>query len=160
MEDQTINQRLNAYETILNEYLNKTGVSRIKYSADVDNYLSLTQEQIRAMDEEELGEAAILLSQYALYLQKEENHHRTRTKWAEHVLNAIVNRQLSNFGGQYTTTAEKKAKIIQADSAAQTVNKIFVYAEGYASEIAFLAKGVHNLVDCIKDQKWTKRNQK
>lgn len=147
------NEQLKEFEEVLDEYRTRLGLDNIQMSSDAIKYLSLTFGQVKGMSEEEANYASFALSQYAAYIQTEQNRHTSRVGWAEDKLGKIIAVKSQGGNNQYTKYELLKAQIIVGDSAAQALNNIILHAQARSNELDSISDKIIFMSVRMKDVK-------
>ena len=78
------------YKTELDKWIKSLGLPQHQPSnIEIENILGFTKELLREQSSVELSEDAIILAQYALFLQQKLNECKTFIKWSNQVTNRI-----------------------------------------------------------------------
>lgn len=156
-------ERLAAYEKVLDEFVSKTGLQTVLYSADIEALLNLDDETIRSMNAEDCAIAASLTARYVINLAKELNRQQVRLNWANRQLDMLVAKEANNYGDKYTKYDQKRNMVIAGDSAAQQLWNIINYAEGRVTElnnqtinVSRYASTLEKVADAKKTSEWAK----
>lgn len=106
------NKRLTALLEDMDSYLSSHGLGKNTYNAVVDQYMNISPDVLSKMSADQLGEASYLLSQYALYLQREINQKKAILDWSDRNIDKLVMPILSNYGDKWTKFEEKRMSAI------------------------------------------------
>jgi len=157
--ESTVDDLWQQFEEASQQYIATLGLNKIKYNKEVDEYLTLTREQLYSMPSTTLGEAAFLLAQYAACLQKEFNEHQVKLNWAQHNMNVRYGKVCKNYGNQYTKFEERKVMALGEDRALQLLNKMSLYASSHIKNLDMMANRVSVMQKTLSDLQYTKRRQ-
>ncbi len=79
------------YKEQLNQWCRSLGLSQYQPpNHEIELILSFTRETLREQSSVDLSESAILLTQYALFLQQKDNECKTFIKWSDQVANRLL----------------------------------------------------------------------
>ena len=106
-------------------------------SNEATRLLTITPSQLKKFNENECGEAAIMLCQFALFLQQKVNRENVIIKWCEEALKKILAKKVSNYKGN--SYEERRLAAIHDNDAAARIDTIRVEAELRLSRIAYLS---------------------
>lgn len=111
-QSEYIQKRLGEVTQQSEETLGKVGLRGFMYNPQVDEALSLTKEQLRALSAEQCGEYSYLLSGYSLYVQRCINEATMRMNWCEGSIKKLLAKEYNNYNkpGDFTPF-EMKLKI-------------------------------------------------
>lgn len=136
-------------ETALDKYEAKFGLEPLA-SALNDNteneatrLLNIPPDELKRMNSIECAEAAFILEQYALYLQRAVNSAQSRANWAEARINRLVGNILHQQPGY--NHQERRIQAICIDDAARETEAIRADAQLKADRIAYIAGRVSTL---------------
>ena len=157
-----LDERLQRLNTILDEYESKTGLGALTKDEEVEKVLSLNYRILSSLSDEECGEMAFLMFQYAAYLQKENNRHSAVINWAKHYIDIEVGARVDQYAGKFSSFEEKKVKIIadQTNEYASKLSRVMMQAKVYYEETNFIANRVSQLGSCLLELQQTKRKNK
>lgn len=151
----TAEQKLAELEKVLDSYENDLGL-KIAASPDVEKYLNISQDELKCLSPEECGEAAFLLAQEALFIQKEINKHKTRLDWAKFHIDRVI----APLIGQYDKfTPNKKELAIKNDAYASKLNVLLARATHCINRLSYLPGQMRFMAETLIEYQRTKRNQ-
>lgn len=153
----TAEAKLATLEKILDEYQHSVGTAYVIYNTEVSSLLSLSRDELKNYDAEECGMGSVMLSQYSIYVQKEQNRQNTRVYWATRELDLLVAVQEQNYGDSYVKYDVKRDKIISADSYAKKLYQIIKHAKSRSIELEFLSSKIALVAKALQDLQQTKR---
>jgi len=79
------------YKDQLNEWIKTLGLPQYQpENSEIETILSFTREMLREQSSVDLSEDAVLLAQYALFLQQKHNECQTFLKWSNQVANRLL----------------------------------------------------------------------
>jgi hypothetical protein len=134
--ENTPEKKLEALETILDEYDKKLGLG-LTASDEVVKYMDMGIEELRKMSPEECGEAAFILSKEAAYIQKEINKHKTRFDWANFHIDREVANQLSQYDNSMSW-GQKRTLAIRGNDYANKLHILMARAQHCINRLSYL----------------------
>lgn len=145
--------------TRLSEYENNIGLTNIKYSDNVKQFLELNADQLRGMSAEECNIGSFELSRYASMIQKECNTANRDLYWAKHNLEIIVSKNADGFD-KYKKFEERRGLVIAENEYAQSLNKLILESELRIQTLNFLSGKINTIANYLSELAQTKRYQK
>lgn len=136
-------------EQRLNNYLDKIGLN-IKKS-NVDEHLNRDADELSKLSKEECDRSAVILTQYAIYLQKEHNRHLAKYNWAKDSLELVIGNCAKSYGDKYTKYEEKRAAIISSDSYASTLYNMMRDINTVINDLDNMTNRINNLAQRYAD---------
>lgn len=106
--DETNNQQLNDLLRDMDAYLTSHGLGAHQYNSVIEQYLTLSPLILNKMSPDECAEASYLLSQYALYLQREVNQKKSVLQWCDRNLDKLTLPILNQYGDSYVKFEQKR----------------------------------------------------
>jgi hypothetical protein len=144
---------------VLDKYTGQHGLN-IRGNNLSEKYMNLTTNDMQHMGPEELGEAAYVLSNYALYLQKEVNHQQAIVVWCKDNLDYILADKADQYGGQFCPHAERKLLAIKDSEIARELYKVQMHAKMRVETLSFMPSRIEALSKKLEELQQTKRRQK
>ena len=154
-----IEDRLKTFIEQLDAYETRISLKTPAGLSNIDEFMSLDKTKLHTMCDEDCGIAAVELSQYATYLQREINRQLAIKNWAESNLHALV----ASHNGEYDKYVKfeiKKFLIEKENVAAKKLNNIFVTASSRVDSLSYLTTRIQNQSDALLALQQTKRNRK
>lgn len=136
------NDRWNADKQKIEEFISSLGVNKIKYNSEVEQFLTLTKEQINKLTQKDIYTGAYLLTQYAIIIQREVNSLYSKLEWAKHNLEIVVGKRVSQYGTQYTKFEERRSMLISDDSYASALNSMILECTVRLRSLDFLSNKI------------------
>jgi hypothetical protein len=133
-EESLTQSRLQQFEQELDTLVDSLGLS-MTMKPEFEKILDLTYDQLRNISGEEALIFSAQLTQYSIYLQKVFNRLSAIKAWAEHNLMILTSKYALNYGNNYTKLEEKKLYIINENSFAEALNKIYLNSLTKSKEI-------------------------
>lgn len=152
-------ERLEVLIKEMNEYLSSHGLTKTAYNAIVDKYLGLLPDQLNKLTADECGEASYLLSQYALYLQRESNQKRAIVEWCERCIDRLVLPVISNYGDNYVKFEQKRECAIKENPLATDISNIRSDALVQLTNMADMPYRVEKMSDRLSALQATRRRK-
>jgi len=135
-------------DAALDDYEIKIGIS--KFSEDHPNqtedkkYMSMSREQMEALDIEDCAQAAILLGGFSFHLQRCYNRESARAKWAAGKLKSLVSGKEAQYRGSWDS---QFTQAVNENAHAKDLLRLKNYAEQRAERLTYLATSVKNVSD-------------
>lgn len=101
--------RVQEIESQIDRYLEQLSLN-IKHSDDINNYLGVTETQLRGFSAEDCEIAAILLSEYSLTIQTKFNKLYAMVNWVDSNINYLISDKVGSYSG-YSYEERKNAAI-------------------------------------------------
>jgi len=143
----TPRDRLDKLDEVLNEYEKGLGLPAFiegQEDTEVQRYLSLGPRDREKLTLEDCAEAALVLGNYAFYLQRALNRENARINWATAVLKEFISGRESQYTGSWESQFFQATK---EDGYASGVLRIQRYAQQRADRITYLSTSIKNLSD-------------
>lgn len=159
----SVDQRIEKVNTILNQYDENIGLSALHKDEDVEKILGMSYKELSSMSDEECGEGAFSMFQYAAFLQKENNRHSAILSWAKHYIDVEVGNRADQYaGGKYCSFEEKRTKALadQTNEYLTKLTRVMMQAKVYYEETNFIANRVSQIGSCLLELQQTKRKNK
>ena len=155
----TLDERLAKVNSELDKFEKQLGLPDV---ANLENalhkYLSATQEVVRSMDAEECGEAAYLLAQFSLHIQRATNREKAKLGWIEGQIRKLVTPQIDSFKGW--SYEERRDKALLADAVGVRLLDYQIFLSSRHSTLAFLSQKVDGQKETYLRLQETKRKQR
>ncbi len=108
-------------------------------------YINMSLEDIRSISYETCNEAAIVLSQYAFYLQKLYNEEVAKANWATAQLRRVLADEVMQYNAP--SADERRMQATKHNDVAMGLEQARVEAQAKADTLAFLAARMDSLAD-------------
>jgi len=155
----TTQEELQHWDKILDDY-EKT-LSLPEYSAgcsvpeiEINNYLSMSRDQIEKLNPEDCAQISYRLSQFGFYLQRSLNREIARFNWSEESIKETIADEINNYKGY--GYLEKSLQAIKHNDRASNLFKIKKYAQQRMDRLSYLANNLKNLSDILLSIQRTK----
>jgi DNA repair ATPase RecN len=148
--------RLVAFENELNHYSATLGLNFIRHNTDVNRAFELSEADIKALDAIGCGELSLMLSNYALYIQKEVNRVIAKRNWAKANIDMLMAQHSKDFS-QYMKYEEKINSLCNTNSAALELNKIYVGLTAKFDELNKMAERLDSMAYRLDELQKSKR---
>ena len=145
-------ERLDAYET-------RISLKTPANLPNIEEYMSLDKTQLHTMSDEDCGIAAVQLSQYATYLQREINRQLAIKNWAEANLHSLVAAHNNEYD-KFVKFEIKKFLIEKENGAAKKLNDILITAGARVDSLSYLTTRIQNQSETLLALQQTKRSRK
>ncbi len=88
------------YKKELDQWIKTLGLPQHQPSNDeIETILGFTREMLREQSSVDLSEDAVILAQYALFLQQKSNECQTFLRWSKQVINRLLNDDRPKLNG-------------------------------------------------------------
>ncbi len=125
-----LNEILTQYETSLGVKINKT-------DSKVEHYMNLKPAELNKLDRDQCGEAAILLAQYSLYLQRQQNREKAVINWSDSKIKLQISGETQNYHG--SSFDERRMMAIKGNSYTANLFKLKMLSQARLDTIEFLS---------------------
>jgi hypothetical protein len=115
--------------------------------AEINNYFTMTRDQIDNLSPLDTNEIAIRLNQFAFFIQKQYNVEQSRLSWCESEINKYSADKLNDVGGQYCKFETKLYLIAKQDEFLNKLLSIRNYAKERLDRLTYLSSSIKNLAD-------------
>lgn len=127
---ETIDEKHNRILSLAGKYVEGVG---LKYngaiiSNEIERYMGMGANEIKHMTPEECGEAAVILSRFAFYIQMEINKLNADIQWCETQIDFMIARDIEN-SSQFVSKEYKRCAAIRNNDAALQLQTIVVGAK-------------------------------
>lgn len=143
-------------EELLSEY-DKSIKLVINVNPDMDKYLNFTLDQLKNMTYEDIAAINVIVAGYAIFLQKEENRHNAKAKWADNLIQLTAANKINSYKQDFQTYEERRMLCIVDNSYMKKMNELRIKAETRHNEISRMAQQINKYADAIKDLVLSKR---
>lgn len=101
-EQKSVEEFVKDAEEILENYAESKGVKTKNIKEDVaDRYIEMEQENLRSLSAQECDEAAFLIAQKSITIQKEINKQTSINNWAKAILDLKVAKHAQQYQGSF-----------------------------------------------------------
>lgn len=149
MSEQTVSERLAEIDKVLDGYEEQRGLKPSIAKQKVSDYLDLSEDQLDKFTASECGNAAYMLSGFALHIQREINKEVSRVTWADTNLSILLADKLSKYHG--VSYEERKNQAIKDNDYAMKLYKIKVYAQQRADRLSYLPSRIEYVASKLTD---------
>tara|TARA_R110000765_G_scaffold425619_1_gene538938 strand:- start:131 stop:622 length:492 start_codon:yes stop_codon:yes gene_type:complete len=158
-QDLKVEDRIEAVESMLEEYEKSVGVSLI-FKPEGDIYhLNLRMDSLRKMSPEECGEFAFSLAQKSLYLQHEINKQTQRINWAKTNIDMMIAGNIDSYGSKYTPYENRKMLAIKDNDYTIKLYEVIVKAQQIIDRLSYIPNKISYMSKTLIELQTTKRNQ-
>ncbi len=138
----------------MEEFKAKIGLVAMKPPEEIELLLSMTRDEMKLKDKQELSIDASRIAQYALFLAMQSNRLKSNITWCNANLDSIIGRELNNTQGY--GLKEKTLVIIRNDSVAQEMSSIKTLCETQLATILDLDRKIEYYSTTLKNLTFTK----
>jgi len=149
-------------EDVLDSYESIQGISVISdpgTKTDLNQYLTMNQSQLQALNISDCAEIAYILAEYAFYIQRLYNKESATLQWAEKKLLEYVCDKLDQFD-KYTKYDTKIYCIAKENNAVRKVLRIISYCKQVMERLNFLSTRLHNMSERLNNLQIAKASQR
>ena len=125
-------------------------------SAEINNYFSMTRDQINQLNPLDCNEISTRLIQYAFYIQRQHNVEQSRLSWSNCEILKYACDKTDQVGGQYTKFDAKIYLLSKQDEYISRLVAIRDYAQTRIDRLTYLATSIRNLADVFSSCAKTK----
>ena len=155
----TAKEDLQYWDSILDEY--ESSISLPKYSnqygvseQEINQYLSMSRDEIEKLTPEDCAQIAYRLAQFAFHIQRTLNREIARLNWSEETIKETIADEINNYKGY--GFIEKSLQAIKHNEKASSLNNIKKYAKQRIDRLSYISNGLKNLSDIIMSIQRTK----
>jgi hypothetical protein len=129
-------KKLAQAEKMLEEYELRKGVLPIRVNNEAENYLNMDANQLRKLNADECGEAATILSLYAVHLQKVFNDQLARVNWANAQISKAIYKEVQQQSGY--SAEERKLKVVYSNEYTRKLAEIRTIAQAVVDRLSYM----------------------
>lgn len=155
----TAKEDLQYWDSILDEY--ESSISLPKYAnqygvseQEINQYLSMSRDEIEKLTPEDCAQIAYRLAQFAFHIQRTLNREIARLNWSEETIKETIADEINNYKGY--GFIEKSLQAIKHNEKASSLNNIKKYAKQRIDRLSYISNGLKNLSDIIMSIQRTK----
>ena len=153
----TANQSMEKLDKALLDYETSCGLPKITVNSEAEQYLNMNHGQLQKMSAELCGEAAVVLAQYGLHLQRCYNTELARMNWAAESCKRSVSIKINQYKG--ASYEERRMMAIMDNEYAFKLEKIRSYAQARSEKLSYISSKVEFLARTFLELQQTKRRQ-
>lgn len=142
---------------MLSNYHERYGVLAIKVKNEAEVYLNISKHELKHLSTEECGEANVILTQYAIFIQDMYNKEISRVTWAKDEINRIIAPKLSQYDKQYKSHEEKRCLAIDESDYTRKLEELKGLAQASADKLYFIANRIESLAKAYATLVHTKK---
>ena len=116
--------------------------------------------EIRRMNAEECGEAAVIINQSATYIQLQLNIVNADVNWCNKYIDWLVASTIAQYGGKYTPFEYRRLLASKDNDVAMKLHKIVSDAELQAQCLEYMPNQLRATAKSFSDLQQTKRSQR
>jgi hypothetical protein len=157
--NKTTQEEVQYWDKILDDYektlsLPEYGASCSVQESEINDYLSMSRDQIEKLNPEDCAQIAYRLSQFGFYLQRSLNREIARFNWSEESIKESIADEINNYKGY--GYLEKSLQAIKHNDRASNLYKIKKYAQQRMDRLSYLSNNIKNLSDILLSIQRTK----
>jgi hypothetical protein len=150
-------QKLERINKALDEYEESKGLIKYKPHNEADRFINMKHSDMQKLTPDELGEAAILLAQFAYHIQRAFNEEVGRVNWAEDEVKRTIAGEVNQYQG--SSYEERKLLAIKENEYARKLDYIRSYAKARADRLGYLSSRMEFLAKMFSDLRQTKKRE-
>jgi hypothetical protein len=155
----TAKEELQYWDKILDEYektlsLPEYGIGCAVTETEINQYLSMTRDEVEKLTPEDCAQIAYRFSQFAFYVQRSLNREIARYNWADEGIKETIADEINNYKGY--GYIEKSLQAIKHNDKASSLNSIKKYAKQRIDRLSYIANNIKNLSEVILSVQKTK----
>lgn len=155
----TIDEKHERVVKLAAEYPGTLGV-KMAMPSDAETFLTYGVQEHRRMTAEECGEASVVLSQMAVYIQLELNRMQADLTWCENAIDFMVANVIHSCGNKYTPFPYKRKIAIKNNDVAVKLQGIVSNIQVQMDALNYLPSHLKAVASSYGDLQQTKRNQR
>jgi len=159
-QTETVYDRLLSIKQMLKEYDIKIGLGQLVCSNEVNQYLTMKQNEIRKLPPHECGEASVLLSQEAAFIQSETNKHLAVINWCNEAITCIIAAKVDQYGTRYTPFDYRRSLAIKDNELATDIHKVVLDERLRIDSMEYMSNALRNVARSFDTLQQTKRGMK
>ena len=152
-----VDQQYRQIDEILLSYQQKMHLAKLVVHNEVEEFLNKSFVELKQMTRVECAEAAVLLSEEALYVQLQVNKETAIIKWADKLINELIAGKVSNYGDQYTSSEHRVILAIKNNEAAQKLDQIRTQAQLRVDSMFFVMSHLRQVASSLEKLEEAKR---
>jgi len=156
----TIEEKHNRIEALLRRYPAKVGLGVLQPSNEVERFLTMQTTEIRRLNAEECGEAAVVLNQAATYIQLELNRMQADAAWCNQYIDWLIAQNITQYGTQYTPFEYRKVLAIKDHDIAMQLQQIVTQIQLRVQSMSYIPNQLRATAASFSDLQQTKRSQR
>lgn len=155
----TTKEQVEQWDKVLDEYESSLGLGKYNDShnfveGELNQYFTMSRDQIEKLGPEDCAQISYRLAQYAFFIQRTINREIARHNWAEETIKETIADEINSYKGY--GFLEKSLQAIKHNEKATNLNKIKKYAQQRMDRLSYLANSVKNLSDIMLSVQRTK----
>lgn len=154
------NEQFEAYKVILKKLDDMTKMSNVPLNNEVDDIISMNYMVLSKLVAEQCGEYAFILSQYAAYLQIQQNDAKAKAEWAKGKIMEYVCPLLNNYGDGYVKFDIKRQLAINEHEHLGTLDSIEKKARTVVTKLDFISGKINSMSQTLIELQQTKRKHR
>jgi len=154
-----IREQFDEYKKVLAKLDEMTNMSNIPLNSEVNDIISMKYTVLSKLVAEQCGEYAFLLSQYATYLQSQQNDAKAKAKWAKDKIMEQVCPLLNNYGDTYVKFEIKRQLAVNESESLLLLDAIEKKAETVVIKLDFIGSRINSMAQTLIELQQTKRRR-
>ena len=142
---------LDEFVSWVDSFCEDNHIPNIKYNEDDEAPMKLEYGEIISLSSEECFAQAMILMNYASYLQKKLDTLDSHLSWCDNAMNYLFSHEWDNYTGKFTPKEIVKKSIIKGNSYAQELEKCRIRLSSGVRLISEQCKDVKKRVSLLQD---------
>lgn len=144
-------EQVGEWDKILDEYEQSIGLGTYRSDSfpeiELNQYLTMTRDELEKTTPEVCGEMAYRLGQFAFHVQRSINREVSRMNWADESIKETISEEINTYKGY--GYVEKAYQAIKNNDKASALQKIKKYAKQRSDRLQYLANSIKHLSDIL-----------
>lgn len=156
----THNEKREAIQSLIKKYQGQVGIGELTPNNEVNRFLNMTLNEQRKMDAIECGEASVVLSQSAVYIQLEINKTQADINWCNKYIDFLIADKIATSGNKYTPFDYKRIIAIRNNDVALELQAIINKAELRIDILKYIPNQIRGVASSFSELQQTKKTQR
>jgi hypothetical protein len=153
-----VNTRVQELYGNLTEFYRKSGIGDVTQSTHASQYMNMTEKEMRALTDQDCGEAATSLAQMAFNVQKEYNYHAALANRLRGAVTQMITKEVARMVG--SSYEERKQKAIRDNEITNQLDLKAAEHQMKADSLVFLAKHIESVANKFTELGKSKRGSR
>lgn len=154
-----IDEKLQEFIKSLDDYEKRIQLVTPQKPSDIDSYMDIAADKLKLMTDDECGTAAVKLTQYNIYLQREINRQVAIKNWAKANIDAFIAETWNQYD-KFIKVDIRQYLIEKENNAAARLNKIYITASSRVDSLSYITGRIDSQSQALLALQQTKRNRK
>lgn len=156
----SIEEKLENLENLLEQYERVSGLPalQLRNETEAQRLLTLSSGELKGMTAADCGEAAYVLEQFSLHIQRLMNREQERLHWAEDLIRYLIGPELRSITAY--SWEERKLLAIRQNDAAVKAEVLRVNAQARIDRLSFVGSKIERTANTFLALQATRRAQR